>query len=89
MNILNSLISLLFYQKLSKGKTKKFKKGFKKRNKSSLTIFKNLGLIIFRVTKFTFRIIIHKKNVCQATVVSSIKSKKIVNFEEYRLKKAK
>jgi len=89
MNILNTLISFLLYQKLTKGKSKKFKKGFKKRNTSSITILKNLGLIIFQVTKFSFRIIAHKKSICQKTVTPIIKSKKVVDFTEYKLKKAK
>jgi len=79
---MNALISILFYQKLTRSSSKKFKKGFKKRNAPSITILKNIGLIIYTITKFIFTTIAPKKSICQATVAP----KNVINFDKYKIK---
>lgn len=82
---MNTLISILFYQKLTKGSTKKFKKGFKKRNAPSITILTNIGLMIYEIVKFIFTTIAPKKSICQEAVAS----KNVINFNNYKLKSQK
>ena len=80
---MRALISLLFYQKLTGGSTKKFKKGFKKRNAGSISILQNLGLIIYEIVKFIFNTIAPKKSICQETVALNV-----IDLNKYKFKRS-
>ncbi|HEY5588443.1 MAG TPA: hypothetical protein VIK86_05740 [Candidatus Paceibacterota bacterium] len=80
---MKTLISILFYQKLTKSSTKKFKRNFKKKNAPSISILQNLGLIIYEIVKFIFNTLAPKKSICQETV-----SLNVINLNKYKLKKS-
>lgn len=86
---MNTLISLIFMQKFTRGNSKKIKRKFKKKNAASILIIKNLYLMVYITFEFIFKTIylaIAPKRVSAKRVV---KPKNVVSFEEYKLKKAK
>ncbi|HEY8890697.1 MAG TPA: hypothetical protein VIM70_10615 [Clostridium sp.] len=80
---MKTLLSFLFYQKITKSSTKKFKKNFKKKNASSLIILTNLGTIIYLVIEFIFKTI--------SSIISPkkiiVEPKNVVNFNKYKIEK--
>jgi len=84
---MNTLISLLFMQKLTRGNSKKFKRNFKKKNAPSILILKNLGLVVYCVFEFIFTTI--HSVITPKKAVFEVKSKNVVSFEKYKNKKTK
>jgi len=90
--MVNLLIALLFAGIIKKKRFnfKKLQRTFKKDSKYTIALGKDIFSEFKKVFKFASRMSksFTNKKVCQATVIP-IKNEKVIDFEQYRLKKAK
>jgi len=87
----NLIYTLLFAKglKIKKVSPRKIAKSFKHETKLPIVIISSLVQMIYLILKYVFTKLaaITKKEVCQEVV--EVKDVNVVDFEEYRLKKAK
>jgi hypothetical protein len=87
----NLIHALLFAKglKIKKVSPRKITKSFKRETKLPITILSNLVQIIYLILKYVLTKLTKttKQEICQEVV--EIKDPNVVDFEEYRLKKAK